>query len=327
MGSKAVLVVAIVKNERQTIHECVSNLLSQKSNCKFLFSDNHSSDGTFEYLKIVSETSSGFEVIQPENEISLPLHFKFLLDYAESHYPEVPYRILIGGDDSYAGTELLASLVETCEFQRNFNSYPVIALPALKLYNVSNPEKSRTLSNLMLLNSRSKVLRTLGLAIAPTEFGYYNFVLGLMRTEDFNFWGRSWLESLNERDFELHSRRNIESEYFASYKLILRNRVKIVSTQTMLKRQHNRSNDETRINVTESTSESKVTEEKTRLTIVKHQFRHSSHLIRSVWRYRSKFRVDALMLGILGGLIATLSNMLYFFYIKGRDSMRRVPHK
>ena len=315
METPRVLVLLIVKNEIETISECVNSILAQNTPVQVLVSDNLSRDGTYEFLQSFSSDSENFHLIQPPRECSIPAHFKFLVESAEKLFPDIPYRILLGGDDSYSDTSLLQTLLNSIiENKRKEDSDSVIAVPAITLYNCSLPQNSFDVDSIRFLQSKWPLVRVFGLSITPTQFGYFNFVLGLMETHVFRYWSSILLERHEKEDFVLDSKRNILPEYLASYQLLFQSKVIFSPEVRFFKRQHNRNElGERQNNSLAAANHSKV-KLSNWFNAAIHQLNSFTTTLRTAWRYRKQLTLKEFAVLSLCGILATLSNTSHLIY-------------
>ena len=311
-----VLVLAIVKNEISTISECVSSILSQTIPCQVLFSDNYSDDGTYEFLKEVADKNDNFHVIRPDSEISIIGHFQFLVKYTSDLYQDIPYRILIGGDDAYEERNLLEELLLQMEKMTKLKIDSVIALPSIRLVNCAKPTMSKKLSSIKFIDSKVSVTRVIGISLVPFSMGYFNLVLGMMTKDQFKYWSDTLISAHEKKDFVLNAKRNTKPEYFATLKLLFRSRINMNSSVTLLKRQHNRDSDGNRSYESKTKNFHVKSKIRNFRFVLRSQILSSTQLLSSVLKYRKDFNRWELLIAFMAGVIAPITNMRHLFWTR-----------
>lgn len=229
-GEKQVLILLQVYNEIANIEQCVNSIKSQTASFICLKSDNHSNDGTKEFLEdFVAHKMGNFLMIAPSTHLHISKHFPFIYKFAQENFNKIPYRMIVGGDDYFESSSFLQELVTNLEFNSNFD----VSVPVYRLQDEVN-SISKTIR--IRIKGRKTGIRLFQLAFYPTRLGNYNLVISLMKSEAFDFWASTLIRLLEKSDL---TSRPKHSEILATFRLLQKHMVLLNSSATYVKRIHN----------------------------------------------------------------------------------------
>ena len=225
-----VLILLQVYNEIANIEQCVNSIKSQTASFTCLISDNHSNDGTREFLEyFVASNMENFFLITPKEHLNIHKHFPFICNFAQENFRKLPYKMIVGGDDYFETSTFLQELITRLEVNSNFD----VAVPVYRLQDEVN-----SISKLIRIRIKSKKsrIRLFQLALYPTRLGNYNLVISLMKREAFDFWVSALISLLEKKDL---TSRPKHSEILATFRLLQKHMVLLSGNTTYVKRIHN----------------------------------------------------------------------------------------
>lgn len=230
MKEKQVLLILQVYNEITNIEQCVESIKSQKVNFLCLISDNISTDGTREFLtSFVLRNPEDFILISPKTHLNITAHFSFIHGYHSESFDEIPYRMILGGDDYLNSPNFLNELISSIEKTPEFD----LSVPIYQL----KDEVNKLTSNISIkMKSQNSVTRMFFLAFFPTRSGNYNFVISLMKKDAFDFWVSTLLSFMEKNS---SNSRPKNAEVIASFRLIQKHSIILSDQATYVKRIHN----------------------------------------------------------------------------------------
>jgi glycosyltransferase involved in cell wall biosynthesis len=230
LESKKVLILLQVFNEIANIEQCINSIKSQTESFICLISDNHSNDGTKELLEdFILKNNENFVLISPPEHLHIGKHFPFIYNFARENFENLPYRIILGGDDYFESSNFLEELI--CNIK--MNSSAEISVP---IYDLHDETHSITTKLRIKVRSKKSIIRLLQLAFYPTRLGNYNIVISLMTRDAFNLWAETLIEYSGK---QLLSSRPKQSEILATFKLLQNFKVLPHKNTVYVKRIHN----------------------------------------------------------------------------------------
>ena len=303
--SPRIVVMLMVKNEQETLAQCISSLLKQSVEIQILVSNNHSIDNSERILQAFVEQSPKVLVLKPKAPLEQYENAKFIKDKSLELFPHVQFRIILGADDDYTDPRLIEELLkgyDKCisKGSVNIKSQNLIIVPKIRFQNVKIPAKSFDLKLDNSLNSESYLVRLLSLVLQPTSKGHFNFVLGLMSKEQMSEYIDNYfrIAAIENRG----NARPIYSEYFATLKLLENNRIYFDDKVMMTKRIHNRIGSYVRLQESSKLEQTKL------ITALKRQFSQSLTFLKATFFLREYLQKRLFTIYLITGIIFFLVN-------------------
>jgi len=308
--SKKVLILLQVFNEIDDIKQCINSIKSQTESFICLISDNHSNDGTKEFLEdFVFKNKDNFILISPPEHLHIGKHFPFVYDFARKNFESLPYRIILGGDDYFESPNFLEELVCNIEL----NSSADISVPIYDLH-----DEAHSVSRIVRIKVTSKksIIRLLQLAFYPTRLGNYNIVISLMTRKAFNLWAETLIEYLGKQEL---SSRPKQSEILATFKLLRNFNVLLHKKVVYVKRIHNPN----RSDRLQSSLSIQNQRSANLIQVIRRHWNSSVSIFVMIKTFHKELNFSDFLLYVFLGTVAFLSAWMDFLYLVFRRNFVR----